>query len=82
MTNIIYTTTFRERENSKPQFCRMDSDSLRGAMEEIGKTIRHKYPDAETNISATADGFTIRVSYENEDGTRVSSYYDITKSMV
>lgn len=82
MTNIIYTTTFRERENAKPRFCRMDADTLRCVMEEVGKTIRHKYPDAETYIGANPDGFTIQVSYENEDGVRVSSYYDITKNMV
>ena len=82
MTNIIYTTTFREREYSKPRFCRMDSDSLRCVMEEIGKTIRHKYPDAVTYIITTPDGFTIRVSYEGEDGARTSSYYDIIKNLV
>lgn len=82
MTSIIYTTTFRERENAKPRFCRMDSDSLRGTMEEIGKTIRHKYPDAETYVIPTTEGFTIRVSYDGEDGARTSSYYDIIKNMV
>lgn len=82
MAEIIYTTTYREREHSEPVFCRLDYGHPRFALEEIGKKIKWNCPDAETYTERTTDGFRITVRYTNEDGERVESYYDITEKLV
>lgn len=82
MADIIYTTTYREREHSEPVFFRIDYGHPRYALEEIGKKIKWNCPDAETYPQRTAEGFTIEVNYTNEEGERVKSFYDISEKLV